>query len=223
MLAASLVSPFSGQVQAQGDEPPRPTRERVQLNQVDLSEVETHYGRLADQKGNIGVVVEFKTEPAALVYARSQGLLQGEMTSLTQNQIAQIEEEQESFLRALDRQNIQAQELFRTQKVFNGIWLRLDAKDVAKLRTLPGVKAIHPIIPKTLDHTTSVPLIGAPQLWGGLTNYQGEDIKIGVIDTGIDYIHTNFGGPGSGYATQDFTSITEVGNLFPTLKGRMRL
>ncbi|PWH18606.1 MAG: hypothetical protein DDG59_05595, partial [Anaerolineae bacterium] len=213
-----LVSPFSGQVQAQGDEPPRPTRERVQLNQVDLSEVETHYGRLADQKGNIGVVVEFKTEPAALVYARSQGLLQGEMTSLTQNQIAQIEEEQESFLRALDRQNIQAQELFRTQKVFNGIWLRLDAKDVAKLRTLPGVKAIHPIIPKTLDHTTSVPLIGAPQLWGGLTNYQGEDIKIGVIDTGIDYIHTNFGGPGSGYATQDFTSITEVGNLFPTLK-----
>jgi hypothetical protein len=91
MLAASLVSPFSGQVQAQGDEPPRPTRERVQLNQVDLSVVETHYGRLADRKGNIGVAVEFKTEPAALVYACSQGLLQGEMTSLTQNQIAQKE------------------------------------------------------------------------------------------------------------------------------------
>lgn len=218
MLAVSLVSSPGGQVQAQGDDPPRPTREHVQLNKVDLSEVEAHYGRLADRKGKIGVVVEFETEPAALVYARSQGRLQGEMTSLTQNQIAQIEEEQEAFQRALRQKQIQVQELFRTQKVFNGIWLRLEAKDVPKLRTLPGVKAIHPIIPKTLDHTTSVPLIGAPQVWGGLTNYQGDNIEIGIIDTGIDYIHTNFGGPGTGYGSQDFTSITEAGNLFPTAK-----
>jgi len=218
MLAVSLLSSPGGQVQAQGDEPPRPTRERVQLNKVDLSEVEAHYGRLADRKGKIGVVVEFEAEPAALVYARSQGRLQSEMTSLTQNQIAQIEEEQAAFQRALRQKGIQAQELFRTQKVFNGIWLRLEAKDVPKLRTLPGVKAIHPIIPKTIEHTTSVPLIGAPQVWGGLTNYQGENIKIGIIDTGIDYLHTNFGGPGTGYDTQVFTSTTETGNLFPTAK-----
>lgn len=218
MVTVSFLSPLSGQVQAQGDEPPRLTRERVQLNKVDLSEVEAYYGRLADRKGPVGVVVEFETEPAALLYARSQGLLQGEMSSLTQTHIAQVEEEQETFLSALRKQNIQAQELFRTQKVFNGVWLRLEAKDVAKLRTLPGVKAIHPIIPKTLDHTTSVPLIGAPQIWGGLTNYQGENIKVGIIDTGIDYIHTNFGGPGGGYATQVFTSTIEPGNLFPTAK-----
>ncbi|MFN3307908.1 MAG: S8 family serine peptidase [Anaerolineales bacterium] len=218
MLAVSFLLPLGEQVQAQGNEPPRPMRQRVQLNKVDLSEVEAHYGRLADRKGKIGVVVEFETEPAALLYARSQGLLQSEMSSLTQTHIAQIEEQQESFLLALRQQNIQVQELFRTQKVFNGVWLRLEARDVAKLRTLPGVKAIHPIIPKTLDHTTSVPLIGAPAVWGGLTNYQGDNIKIGIIDTGIDYIHTNFGGLGTGYATQDFTSITEAGNLFPTAK-----
>ncbi len=218
MLAVSFLLPLGGQVQAQGNEPPRPTRQRVQLNKVDLFEVEAHYGRLADRKGPIGVVVEFETEPAALLYARSRGLLQSEMSSLTQTHIAQIEEQQESFLLALRQQRIQVQELFRTQKVFNGVWLRLEARDVAKLRTLPGVKAIHPIIPKTLDHTTSVPLIGAPQVWGGLTNYQGDNIKIGIIDTGIDYIHTNFGGSGTGYNTQDFTSITEPGNLFPTTK-----
>lgn len=218
MLAVSLLSPSGGQVQAQGNEPPSPTRQRVQLDKVSLSEVEAHYGRLADRKGKIGVVVEFESEPAALVYARSQGSLQSTMTSLTQSQIDQIEVEQKAFQSALNQKGIQAQQLFRTRKVFNGIWLRLEAKDVPELRTLPGVKAIHPIIPKTIEHTTSVPLIGAPQVWGGLTNYQGDGIKIGIIDTGIDYIHTNFGGPGTGYNTQVFTSTTESGNLFPTTK-----
>jgi subtilisin family serine protease len=112
---------------------------------------------------------------------------------------------------------VQATELFRTQKVYNGIWLRVDIDGLKKIASISGVKALHPIIPKTIDTTTSVPLIGAPQVWGGLGNYQGAGIKIGIIDTGIDYIHFNFGGNGI-YIGQDFTTLDEALNAFPTTK-----
>ena len=47
------------------------------------------------------------------------------------------------------------------------------------------------------DNVKGVPLIGAPAVWDGLAGLHGENIKIAVIDTGIDYTHANFGGPGT--------------------------
>ena len=46
---------------------------------------------------------------------------------------------------------------------------------------------------------------------------KGAGIKIGIIDTGIDYIHYNFGGTGI-YVGQDFTTLDEPVNAFPTAK-----
>ena len=34
-------------------------------------------------------------------------------------------------------------------------------------------------------------------MWAGLAGLHGEGIKVAVIDTGIDYTHANFGGPGT--------------------------
>ena len=47
------------------------------------------------------------------------------------------------------------------------------------------------------DNTRGVSLIGAPAVWDGVNGLHGEKIKIAVIDTGIDYTHANFGGPGT--------------------------
>ena len=48
--------------------------------------------------------------------------------------------------------------------------------------------------------TKSVPFLGIPARSGipdsGL-GFTGEGVKIAVIDTGIDYTHANFGGPGT--------------------------
>ena len=88
--------------------------------------------------------------------------------------------------------------IYRVQRVYNGIAVHVDAAKVKDLEALPGVKAVHLLVSKSLDNWHSVPLIGAPQLWdsaglfGGLT---GAGIKIGVIDTGLDYMHADFGGP----------------------------
>ena len=47
-----------------------------------------------------------------------------------------------------------------------------------------------------LDNETSVPFLGADQVWED-TGYTGEGIKVAIIDTGIDYTHASFGGPGT--------------------------
>ncbi|MEC0239602.1 S8 family serine peptidase [Paenibacillus dokdonensis] len=83
-------------------------------------------------------------------------------------------------------------------KVFNGYSVTLPANQVDKLLALPGVKAVFPneevhALPIVDGHEfypnmdESAPLIGANDLWD--SGFDGKGIKVGVIDTGIDYKH----------------------------------
>jgi minor extracellular serine protease Vpr len=83
------------------------------------------------------------------------------------------------------------------QLVYNGVKVIAPANKVAALAAIPGVVAVHRMIPVAPDNIHGVPLIGAPAVWDGVAGLHGEGIKIGVIDTGIDYTHADFGGPGT--------------------------
>ena len=215
VLAMAFAQVGSG-AQAQGTTPPKIEREKVVVTPVSLADVLNYDGHLTgNNTGPVGVVVELEDTPAALLYAQSSSKLQAR--ALTTNQVAVIQKKQASFMKGLQTRGVAATELYRTQKVYNGVWLRVDRKDLEKLASIPGVKALHPIISKTIDTTTSVPLIGAPQVWGGTGKYQGDGITIGIIDTGIDYMHTDFGGSGI-YVGQDYTTLGEAVNAFPTAK-----
>src|SRR5258708_11017148 len=48
----------------------------------------------------------------------------------------------------------------------------------------------------TPSNVNGVPYVGAPTAWGSFSG-TGAGVKIAVIDTGIDYTHTDFGGPGT--------------------------
>ncbi len=88
------------------------------------------------------------------------------------------------------------------QYALNGIRVRIAFNRIAQLAALPNVTEVLSVRTYTSDNTTSVPYIGAPAVWdgGGSPNIHGEGIKIGIIDTGIDYTHANFGGPGTAAA-----------------------
>ena len=99
----------------------------------------------------------------------------------------------------------------------NGLRLNVPASQVNALRTLPGVKSVARVVTYKLSNIDSVPWIGATRVWNNL-GIKGKGVKIGIIDTGIDYTHANFGGSGS---VADFNNnnpdIVEPGS-FPTAK-----
>jgi len=82
------------------------------------------------------------------------------------------------------------------QAAYNGLKVRMPASKVDQLAAVAGVAAVRPLQLVRPTNIHGVPLIGAPGVWQSL-GLRGEGVKIAIIDTGIDYTHANFGGPGT--------------------------
>ncbi len=176
---------------------------------------------LREVSGPVQIVIELTDEPAAVTYANARAINASLAVELTRAQIAKIDAAQQKLLPSLKAMD--ATVIYRTQRVYNGIAVLVDAKHLPDIAKLPGVKAVHRLIPKEIANWSSVPQIGAPELWESVAGLTGEGIKVAVIDTGIDYIHTDFGGPGTeeAYAANDTTVIDDEYEgvpLFPTIK-----
>jgi subtilisin family serine protease len=161
--------------------------------------------RLANADGTVNVMVELQDPPAAVAFGEARALaplgtsaVQVDAAAVTaaRGRVAAIESAQQGVMAGLS--GVRAQVLYRVQRAYNGISVRVDARQLAALRALPGVKAVHRIVPKHLQNWNSVPFIGAPTVWTSGLGYTGNGVKVGVIDTGVDYLHSNFGGPGAG-------------------------
>ncbi|MBK6851921.1 MAG: S8 family serine peptidase [Burkholderiales bacterium] len=82
----------------------------------------------------------------------------------------------------------------------NGVKVEVRPSQIAALQALPGVMRVLPVVVHRRDNSSGVTYIGSPAVWEGLPgldHVRGEGIKVAVIDTGIDYTHANFGGPGT--------------------------
>jgi subtilisin family serine protease len=92
--------------------------------------------------------------------------------------------------------------LFGTHALLAGVAVRTSVANAPALATLPGVKAVYPIAPKKPDNSYAVPFQGAPAAWGGDGSGQnlGQGVTVVDIDTGLDYTHADFGGPGTAAA-----------------------
>lgn len=138
-------------------------------------------------------------------------------------QLSRVEREQNRVSAALTSAAPDAAEIYRVQRVYNGMALNVDVDSLEAIAAIPGVRSIKPLTRKYRDNAAGPPLIEAPAVWDSLgLGATGEGVDIGIIDTGIDYIHTGFGGPGSAaYASNNGTVITDTfggAPLFPTAK-----
>jgi uncharacterized repeat protein (TIGR01451 family) len=194
-------------------------------------------GAARTEDGRIQVMVELEDPPAAVIFAeamadqpRSDLRARQVAGYASQAQVARIEAAQEVVAAALADPPVDARELFRVQKALNGIAVAVSPRNVRQLERIPGVKRVLPIYPEYPTNSTSVPFIGTPNVWANTIGLPagalGDGISIGVIDTGLDYVHADFGGTGlladyqaEAADTANFTTLgTAVAGAFPTAK-----
>jgi minor extracellular serine protease Vpr len=89
--------------------------------------------------------------------------------------------------------------LAQYQAAYNGVKVRIDRARLSQLATLPGVVAVRPLQLVKPNNVRGIPAVGAPTVWQNL-GIHGEGVKVAIIDTGIDWTHANFGGPGTAAA-----------------------
>jgi len=181
--------------------------------------------------GRIQVFVEL-TEPAAAVkYAAALADKKASPSQAKKNAIAagkaQVAKNRSQHARvAAGLQKLHTREIYRAARVLNGISVFADRADLDRIAQIPEVKRIIPIYREYPTSAQSVPFIGAPNVWAntiGLpSGVTGTGVRVGIIDTGIDYIHADFGGTGvlADYQNDSTatTNFTTLGGLFPTAK-----
>ena len=159
------------------------------------------------------IMLEFAGAPSAETYtnARDRGASAASAGSASRAQADQNSAAQSAALAAMSARGIGATPLYQMQTTYNGIAVQAEPGAAAALAALPGVVAVHEIPLVTLENHSSVPLIGAQTAWQVFGN-AGAGRSIAVIDTGIDYVHRGFAGPGT---AGDYTAARAAANNTP--------
>ena len=179
------------------------------------------------QTGEFNVMIELNDLPSAKVYAETLGNKSDKAAnpqersaaqSAARAQQARIKGAQQRVLARLASFGRNARVLYTVQTAYNGIAARVDASVVPQLRNHADVKGVYALPIHTIDNSSSVPFIKGASAWSATSGASGDGVRIAVIDTGVDYLHANFGGPGTAAAfTANNRNIIEPGT-FPTAK-----
>jgi minor extracellular serine protease Vpr len=171
----------------------------------------------------VSVMLELSGAPVAVqdVNAKKQGQ---KLTKAQKDAIrAQLKGQQDSLTGGI--QSAGGTVVSQLQDAYNGVQVVVPQKNVPQLAALPGVAAVHAVQLYQRDNTHTDPYVGAPQAWGDF-HFTGKGVNVAIIDTGVDYTHADFGGPGTPAAYQaaaahDTTAAdpTMFGPSAPKVKG----
>ena len=107
--------------------------------------------------------------------------------------------------------------VFQYGTLINGFSAQLSPSAAAELAKRPDVASVQPVSIILLDNASSVPFIGATKVWQQF-GAKGQGMTLALVDTGIDYTHKDFGGPGTVAAyNSNNPNFVEPGT-FPTDK-----
>ncbi|GIG37110.1 peptidase S8 [Cellulomonas pakistanensis] len=155
---------------------------------------------LADAEGTVTAFVQLDA-PSGLDVAEDGG-----DAAAVQEATAQVEQVAEAVVPAeadpAARTAAVAPERIATlSNLVSGALVTGDAAQVRELATSDSVVAVYRVTTKTADNSSTDAFTRALQVWQD-TGQTGEGVRIGVIDTGLDYTHAAFGGPGTVEAYQ---------------------
>ena len=141
--------------------------------------------------------------PAALGGSASAGSVQAAAAENTSLWFVELDGTPASFRSKAKEAGIGYSERFAFTKLWNGVSIKVDGREINAVKQLPGVKAVYPVATVELDPIandspemkTALAMTGADNAQSEL-GFSGQGIKVAVMDTGVDYDHADLGGDG---------------------------
>lgn len=129
---------------------------------------------------------------------------------------SEIEAQQEAFIeRAAVLPSFRV--IAKVEKVLNAVFVEVDSAALELLATDPNVRRIAPVSNYQLQLSEVKPYVESQMLQDA--GADGSGVSIAIFDSGIDYTHANFGGPGTLMAYDAaYASADSRDGLFPTSK-----
>ncbi|MFN7249458.1 MAG: S8 family serine peptidase [Anaerobacillus sp.] len=114
-----------------------------------------------------------------------------------------VNNQQRKFEKDLSKKGVKAKKGFTYSHAINGMAVKVKASEVHKLLELEGVLLVEPDLEVValanptvsndgVEYINSVTHLDVPAVWD--LGYEGENVKVAVLDTGIDYHHPDFEG-----------------------------
>ena len=156
--------------------------------------------RLDGASGKIEIVIQLSGRPLALANGANSKRLGGAMTPAQQSAHSRgIRESQSGTMGKIAAMG--GREVARVRIAYNALIVEVDASRIASIVAMPEVMSVRPVGQYELDLSNTVPYVGASAAQGA--GFDGDGIRVAVLDSGIDYMHRNLGGPGTvaDYAT----------------------
>jgi minor extracellular serine protease Vpr len=185
------------------DGPVKRQFERRGVSRVDVSRLPL----MLDKARQVTVMLELGAEPV---------LARGEQSKARQKAQAKTLKTRQARV-ANAAENRGATVLGTFQYTYNGVKVRVAAAKLAQLASIPGVVAVRQVKLVEPENVNGVPYVGAPSAWQD-ADATGDGVKIAILDSGIDYTHADFGGPGTPAAYDDNDPTVIEPGTFPTAK-----
>ncbi|MGN7704641.1 S8 family serine peptidase [Cellulosimicrobium sp. 22601] len=192
--AASLAVVAAAAAPAVADPPPDPGDSLGVQSGASLAPTDKVAPSLAKATGTVTAFVELDA-PSAVDLA-AQGASPQEVEANAQ-EVAQLADDvvpQQATARSAGARN--PQQVSVTSTLVAGVVVTGDAARVRDLARDASVVTVYRIIPKKPANKGTDVFTRALETWQS-TGLTGEGVRIGIIDTGIDYTHKAFGGPGT--------------------------
>ncbi|MDF9843305.1 MULTISPECIES: S8 family serine peptidase [unclassified Paenibacillus] len=164
---------------------------------------------------NVRVIVQLSGQPAAVgKYAAKQGISALSKTATE----AAVKSQQSEVLDKADDLGIDLTVNYQYDTVLNGFEVSVPANEIPKLAKISGVTSIYPnstwyalpdvTVTEATYRNDNAPLEQIHADWAAEQGITGEGLKVGVIDTGVDYLHPDIapaykGGYDSFYQDED--------------------